>query len=196
MTDLALIRHGMTAWNETGRIQGRREIPLSEAGRRAIGDWRLPPELRDYRWVSSPLIRALETARLLGAPKDVSTDPRLMEMDWGDWEGFTLPDLREKHGAEMRANEARGPDFRPPGGESEREVLARVADWLRDVGARGAPTLAIVHKGIIRATIALATGWDLESKPKPEFERNAIHIFEIDADGAPSIRRLNVKLAP
>ena len=97
MTRVALIRHGPTAWNEARRIQGHQDQPLSDAGRDEVARWRVPPEIAAFDWVSSPLIRAVETARLLGAPAPLATDPRLVEMDWGEWEGHTLAELRERH---------------------------------------------------------------------------------------------------
>ncbi|MEJ2120627.1 MAG: histidine phosphatase family protein, partial [Alphaproteobacteria bacterium] len=92
MTAVALIRHAPTAWNDEGRIQGHTDIPLSPRGREMAGTWSLPPELDDFAWVTSPLTRARETAALLGAP-DPASDPRLMEADWGEWEGRVLHDL-------------------------------------------------------------------------------------------------------
>ena len=72
-------------------------------------------------------------------------DPRLVEMHWGEWEGRLLAELRDELGAPMRENEARGWDFRPAGGESPREVWARIQPWLAEVAAAGEPTLAITH---------------------------------------------------
>ncbi len=57
-------------------------------------------------------------------------DSALIEMDWGDWEGLTLDEICARHGEEFARNEARGLDFRPPGGESPREVLERLRPWL------------------------------------------------------------------
>jgi len=194
MTRVALIRHGPTAWNEARRIQGRQDEPLSDAGRAEVARWRVPPEIAAFDWVASPLVRAVETARLLGAPTPLATDPRLVEMDWGEWEGHTLADLRERFGAAAQANEARGNDFRPDGGESPREVQARVGDWLAEVAGGGRATLAVVHKGIIRATYARATGWDMMAKPRDKMVWAAAHLFELDDDGAPRIAELNVPL--
>ena len=99
-------------------MQGRRDIPLSERGRAQVRTWSLPPELSNAAsWVSSPLKRAIETAELL-AGRAVDREGALIEMDWGDWEGSTLDELRDTHGAAFDQNEARGLDFRPPGGEA------------------------------------------------------------------------------
>ena len=188
MIQLALLRHAETAWSAEGRIQGRSDPPLSEAGRAALGTVRMPDACRGMRVVTSPLARCVETAALLGAP-DASREPRLAEMSWGKWEGRRLEDLRAELGATMRENEARGLDFRPDGGESPREVLARVREWLAELSG---PTLAITHRGVIRAVLAEATGWDMRGKPPAKLDWNAFHIFEV-LGGKPRVDRLNVQ---
>src|SRR5204862_6156737 len=108
---------------------------------------RLPKLCREMHIVTSPLARCVETAALIGAPH-AQREPRLVEASWGAWEGKRLSDIREELGAAMAQNEARGWDFRPEGGESPREVLTRVRSWLAELSA---PTLAVTHRGVIRA---------------------------------------------
>ena len=193
MTRLALIRHAATAWNEDGRMQGRADIPLSVAGRAAAASWRLPPDWADADWFSSPLERARETARLMGL-SPVGDDPRLTEMEWGDWEGRRLAELRAELGAAMAANEARGLDFRPDGGESPRDVQARIAPWLAEVAIRGRPVAAVTHKGVIRAVLALASGWDMTGKPPARLDWDCAHLFTLAGDGTAAVERLNIPL--
>ncbi|MFQ5957917.1 MAG: histidine phosphatase family protein [Alphaproteobacteria bacterium] len=194
MTRLALIRHAATAWSEGGRIQGRADLPLSPRGREAAARRRPPPELAGADWVSSPLARAYETARLMGAAS-IAREPRLIEMDWGRWEGRRLADLRAELGAAMAANEARGLDFRPDGGESPRDVQERIAPWLAAVAGRGRPVAAVTHKGVIRAVLALASGWDMTGKPPARLAWDCAHLFTLARDGAPAVERLNRRLA-
>jgi broad specificity phosphatase PhoE len=125
MTPLVLIRHGPTDWNADRRLQGHTDVPLSEEGRELVSSWRVPPPVDGYRWVSSPLQRASETAELLGA-RDPALEPRIIEMHFGEWEGRRLPDLRSELGEEMVRNEARGLDFQPEGGETPRQVQERL----------------------------------------------------------------------
>ena len=188
MTLLALVRHGDTAWSAAGRIQGRSDPGLSEAGRAALAAARLPEACRGMRVVTSPLARCTETAALLGAPA-APREPRIAEMAWGEWEGRRLEELRAELGAAMRENEARGLDFRPPGGESPREVLARVSPWLASLAQ---PTLAVTHRGVIRVVLAAATGWDMRGEPPAKLDWSAFHLFRLDR-GKPSIERLNVR---
>jgi probable phosphoglycerate mutase len=144
------------------------------------------------RIVSSPLSRCVQTAALLGAP-DAAHEPRIIEMDWGEWEGRTLAELREELGDAMAQNEARGLDFRPPGGESPRAVIERIKPWLREIAAAGVPTLAVTHRGVIRAILAEASGWDMRGKPPAKLDWRAVHFFMLDAQGRPSVERLNVR---
>jgi probable phosphoglycerate mutase len=189
MTLLALIRHAPTAWSNEGRMQGRTDVPLASP----LPDWRWPAAVEGFRVIASPLRRAAETARLLGVSATV--EPSLTEMDWGDWEGESLAGLRARLGAEMEDAEARGLDFRPPQGESPRDVQARLAPLLRDVARRGEPIAAITHKGVIRAVFAQAAEWDMRGKAPARLSWEAAHLFRLDRDGAPSIHELNIPLA-
>jgi broad specificity phosphatase PhoE len=161
---LLLIRHGATAWNEARRLQGRADPGLSPRGRAEVLSWRLPEAWNGARWLSSPLRRARATAALLTAAP-VGIDERLIEMDWGAIEGRRLADLRAEDPAGMAANEARGLDFRPPGGESPREVAERVRGLAAALAGEPGPVVAITHKGVVRAALALATGWTMLDKP-------------------------------
>lgn len=163
-------------------MQGQRDVSLSERGRAAVLDWKLPGWVSARQWYTSPLSRARETAELLGG-RDIVSERRLIEMDWARWEGESLLELRQRYGAEMAANEARGLDFRPEGGESPRELLRRVQPWLNEVGAASNPVFAVTHKGVIRAVMAKATGWDMTGKPPVRIEWGALFVFEIDRSG-------------
>lgn len=191
MIPLLAIRHGETDWNAAGRMQGRADRPLSNAGREKLRAARLPPGWEGATCVASPLVRAMETARLLGL--EPTPEPRLIEMDWGAWEGRTLRQLRAEEGEAMVENEARGLDFRPTGGESPRDVQTRLRPWL---AALTAPTVAVTHKGVLRALYALATGWDMKAKPADKLLAGRAHAFHVAADGTPSVAELNIPLGP
>ena len=188
MTSLALIRHMPTVWNREGRLQGRRDTPLDPEAR---PDWRLPAELAGYRFLASPLRRARDTAALLGI--EPQPDPRLTEMTWGEWEGYTLRDLRSTF-ADIDELEAQGLDFRTPGGESPRDVQNRVRPLLAEIAASGRPTAAVTHKGVIRPIFALATGWNMLGKQPCRLSWSAAHLFRLDLNGHPAIERLNLPL--
>ncbi|MCG8507804.1 MAG: histidine phosphatase family protein [Rhodospirillales bacterium] len=189
---VAFIRHGPTRWNAEKRIQGRIDIPLSPDGQAWVKTWRLPEEFKDRRWYASDKTRAVQTARLIGLDPEIR--PGLAEMNWGDWEGLRIEEIREKHGAELTAQEALGLDFRAPNGESRRDVQARIGDWFREVLAVGGPAGAVVHSGVIRGVYSMATGWDMIEKPPVKLLDGSLHLFRIDHNGVPEIDRLNIPL--
>ena len=191
---LALLRHGPTAWNAARRLQGRAGVPLSPAGARAVARRVVPPELAGLRWLASPLARARQTARLLGVAAE--PEPALIEMDYGGWEGLTLEAARALDPAAARLNEARGLDFRPPGGESPRDVQARLAALAGRLLADGRDTGAVTHKGVIRAALALATGWDMTGRPPLRLDWSAAHLFLLDPAGRWTLARPDIPLQP
>ena len=86
--------------------------------------------------------------------------------------------------------------FRPPGGESPRDVQARLIPWLRETGAAGLATGAVTHKGVIRALYALASGWDMRDKEPVRLRDACAHRFLVAPDGAVAVDALNLDLAP
>jgi probable phosphoglycerate mutase len=170
---------------------------LNDEGRAIAGGWTLPESALSARWVTSPLQRCQETAAILrhrhrfAGTIDVET--RLVEMSFGEWEGRTLRELRSIHGPAMAELEGRGLDFRAPGGESPREVQTRLAPWLKQIDDAGDDVLAITHKGVIRALYALATGWNMRTKPKDRLADGAVHTFAVGGGGLRT-GRLNIAL--
>lgn len=179
---LALLRHAVTDWNLEKRVQGRIDQPLSLTGRQQFQGLALPPQFSAWHWYCSPLRRARETAGLLGLTA-IDIEAALIEMSWGDWEGEILKPLRRRLGDEMRDNERRGIDFCPPGGESPRQVQARLQPWLRQVAESKQDAAAVVHKGIIRCIYALACDWDMCGDSPVDFAWDSLHQFELSADG-------------
>ncbi len=193
MTLVALIRHAPTTWNDERLIQGRSDTTLSEAGIALARSWRVPEALTGMPWVTSTLSRTRDTARHMGL-EPLAAEPRLDEMDWGHWAGRSLADLRAEHGAAMAENEALGLDFRPSGGETPREVQRRLSAWLRDIAEAGADIGAITHRGVQRAAIGLATGWDFLDKPPLKLGRSAILLLALDEAGSPRLERTDLSL--
>ena len=191
MIPLLVIRHAATGWNADKRIQGRADIPLGETGRAQARAARLPRGWDAARCLSSPLSRALDTARLLGL--DPHLEPRLIEMDWGEWEGRRLAEVRAELGSAMAENEERGLDFRPPGGESPREVQIRLRSLLAEIAG---PTIFVTHKGVLRALYALATGWNMRNKAPEKLAERCAHLFHVAPGGTLAVAELNIPLGP
>jgi len=195
MTLFAVVRHGVTDWNIEGRMQGQRDTALSEQGRALLAERRLPAEFAEFDRICSPLSRCRETAEiLLGAPCPV--DDRLKELHWGAWEGQLREALRADPASGFREQEARGVDLTPPYGESPRQLQQRVRPLLAEVAAAGRPVLAVTHKGVIRAILCLATGWNMLGKPPVKLDWACAHLFRLDPDGTPRIERPNMSLEP
>ena len=135
----------------------------------------------------------METAEILSGAAPLG-ESALTEMNWGEWEGFRLDELRERFGAEFARNEAAGLDFRPPGGESPRAVMHRVQGWLKTIAAQDRPIIAVTHKGVLRAVLAAATGWDMTGKPPIRFLDSALHRFAVDGSGRIAVVECNVPL--
>ena len=194
MTLLAVLRHAPTAWNHNKRLQGRADIAITEEARVRMERRYVPSPYAEWRALSSPLGRCLQTAAALDLV--VTPDDRLIEMDWGAYQGSTIDELHIREGDAFAANERSGLDFKPPGGESPRDVQVRVAPLLARLAGEGRPTLAVTHRGVIRAIYAAAAGWDMTGDPPHRLDLyDTLQIFTLAPDGSPGIERLNVPLA-
>ncbi|GAA5184387.1 bifunctional RNase H/acid phosphatase [Rugosimonospora acidiphila] len=166
-TRLILVRHGETEMNSQRRYSGRGDVPLNERGlaqarataaRLAALAGTVPVV------VSSPLSRAAATAALIAAELGdvpVTTDPELIESDFGDWEGLTFTEVREGWPAHL-AKWLDSPAVAPPGGESFRAVdrrVRRVAARVRDAHP-GRTVVLVSHVSPIKLLLrdALAAG--------------------------------------
>ncbi|KAE8765162.1 bifunctional RNase H/acid phosphatase [Georgenia thermotolerans] len=166
---LVLVRHGVTALTETGRYSGGDTAgpPLSDLGRaqaaraaallKRVGDDVWPDLPTPGAVVASPMARARETgtalAGALGVP--LRTDERFAECRFGDWDGLTVPEIEAGWPGGLLAW-ATSADVRPPGGESLRDVGARVARGLRDLADHQGATVALAaHTVVIRAAVGL-----------------------------------------
>ncbi len=187
---IAFLRHGPTAWNDEGRLQGMTDVPLSPRGRAVAATWRVP--FQGWRWACSPLVRARETATLAGAPDSLVVEPALREMAYGEWEGRTLAELRAREPQGMRDAETRGLDMAPPGGESPRQVMERLRPWI---AAQRENVVAVSHKGVIRVVLAMTTGWDMKSRQPVKLDWNRLHVFVASADGTLAVDALNMEFA-
>lgn len=191
---LIVLRHGPTEWNERGWLQGRADLPLSESGRRLVLAWSLPATWRKLPCSVSPLRRARQTAELLGL-QECCAVAQLIEMDWGDFEGQHLADLRARLGQAMVRNEARGLDFRPPGGESPRDVTRRLRGWLDRLGPLADERLVVTHKGVRRALLAMATGWEMQRPPPVKVGDDDAMVLDLDGAGRLTLTA-TLKLGP
>jgi probable phosphoglycerate mutase len=148
MTRIALIRHGSTAWNKEGKMQGSTDIPLDAEGLEQAR--KLGIRLSDEHWdliYTSHLSRARQTGEIIAARlgiKDLRQDKRLMEVHGGLTEGTTEADRLEKWGPGWRQLEL--------GMETEQSVLGRGFEFLEDLIREhaGKHILLVSHGSFIR----------------------------------------------
>jgi broad specificity phosphatase PhoE len=149
-----LARHGETADNAEGRVQGSLDTPLNERGHEQAhtlaGD---AARLGLRALYSSALRRARETAAIVAERVGLEprVDARFAETDTGEWTDVPYDDVDpELFAAWKRA----GDGWRYPGGESLNEQMDRVIDGLVDVTQRGdLPALVVCHRGTIRVAL-------------------------------------------
>lgn len=162
MTTIFLVRHGATDWNIHKRAQGQADVPLTDKGRLQALDAAKQLATFDIGAVySSDLERAFDTAQAIAHAHgvDVVKDPRLREIDQGDWTGLPVAEIErrwpELWGAARHYN-AR------PGGESPQQVRARGLAAIRDAVADHPDDnlVAVSHGGTIRWICAEACGYD------------------------------------
>lgn len=154
-----LVRHGQTAFNAEGRIQGWLDVPLDATGQ--IQAQRVAQRFSEksiQAIYSSPLLRAADTARAIAQAcrLDVIFDERLREYHMGDWTGLTAEEIR----VAAPAVHLDDPELTIPNGESAQHMHERVASFLRDMIARhaGETVILVSHGGTLGAMIGTMLG--------------------------------------
>ncbi len=162
---LYLIRHGETDWNRDRRFQSTSDIPLNDTGRSQAERIRERFKLEEVGFaegISSPLVRAVETARIVlnDTGTALSVDPRLTEIALGEYEGRKEAELREELGTAFSAWRDACFTVPAPGGESildaMRRALAALARFENDAGDEN--LLIVGHQGINMAIMAAISG--------------------------------------
>ena len=150
---LIVVRHGRTAANAAARLLGHLDVALDELGAAQAQTLAAAVGPVD-RVVSSPLIRTRQTAAVFGT--EVETDDRLMELDYGDYDGMALSDVPPELWERWRTD----PEFAPPGGESLVALRLRVTAALDDLSeaARVQTIVVVAHVSPIKAAVAWALG--------------------------------------
>ncbi len=155
---LPLVRHGESEGNVEGLIQGQLDKPLTDVGRVQAGAVaeRFRTDGSADRIVSSPLVRALETAEAIGRALDlpVATDDRLMEYDFGELSGLTVPEVNERYpGWSWLVDRADTPRETLPGEEGWASFDGRIAEVLAELMALDGQTIVVTHGGVIMAAL-------------------------------------------
>lgn len=200
---LYLIRHGKTEGSEVGRYKGSIDVPLSEEGIEEIkkvagfiknvGTNRSLPLRGVY---SSPLSRALKSAKLIAEPHGIRpmVVPDLRERNFGLWEGMSFDEIKEKYPKEFNAWAENPLKYKPVGGESTIEVRDRVIRAVEEILANHKEeTIAIVaHGGVNRIILCHLIGIPLENIFRIEQDYGAINIIEFH-DRYPVVKLINFR---
>lgn len=151
------IRHGETDWNAQSRYQGQADIPMNAFGRaqaRRNGEAlraRLP-DIASACYVASPLLRARETMEIVRGeigldPASYNLDDRLKELHYGHWQGIFAADLPVIDAPGIKERTQDTFRWRPHGGESYADLMARAVAWLDGVAS---DTVVAAHGGVSR----------------------------------------------
>lgn len=157
-TRFTLVRHAQSTWNAAGRWQGQADPPLSPRGREQASAVaaRLAGCAFD-RLVCSDLQRARGTAGVIGEVLGLVPDVRddLRELDIGAWSGLTREEIAARDPRLLALFDGADPDVRPPGGETRRELRARVRAAVEAIAARmpEGRIVVVAHLGVLRALV-------------------------------------------
>jgi len=166
---LVLTRHGLTPRSKPEQHLGQKiDIELSDEGRaQAEALARRLTGIELWKIVSSPLVRARQTAEIVAGRRTIDIDARLAEMDYGRWEGMTYEQIEELDAQERRSWEEDPATRACPGGESGNDVARRVRAFLGELledhvarhGSSDAtewPVLAVAHSSTNRILMCVA----------------------------------------
>jgi broad specificity phosphatase PhoE len=162
MLELYLIRHGKSTWNQTGRIQGHTDVPLSDEGVQQAQA--LAKRLKHWKFdrvYSSDLQRAKQTAEAVCPKGNIIFDTRLREINLGHFEGRTWADMSDEERDVFSVQFAGPYHHKVPGGESNDDLRDRALAWLADLPKEGR-VVAFTHGGFIVSMLHSIVG-----RPKP-----------------------------
>jgi probable phosphoglycerate mutase len=171
------VRHGETEWSANGRHTSRTDLPLVESGRERATEVGIQLAGSDFSLVlCSPLLRARQTCELAGFLDRAEIVDDLHEWDYGEYEGLTTPEIREKR-----------PDWSLwtmgcPGGESPADVSRRADRVLQRARKAGGNTIAFAHGHILRVTGARWIGLEAAGGSRLALSAGAINVLGFERE--------------
>jgi 2,3-bisphosphoglycerate-dependent phosphoglycerate mutase len=166
ITELVVIRHGETVWNQERRHQGHLDSDLSELGvRQAKAVAGRLAKLSFAALYSSDLKRAFHTAQYIAkiTGHSILLDKRLRERDYGIFRGMTLEEIQEKFPKPYVRFKSGDPDYVIPEGESGRQKYDRVIECVREIvkAHEGRRVVIVTHGGALDALFRHTVGLEL-----------------------------------
>jgi alpha-ribazole phosphatase/probable phosphoglycerate mutase len=197
MLNIYLIRHGETAWNaDNNRYCGRTDLPLTDKGLKQAETLR--QQLGGIAWdgvFSSPLQRAFTTAKIASGAAVVKDD-RLIEADFGRWEGKTKEEFMAENAA-LWHNWLHDPANNRAGGtgETAAAIVQRVDAFFQSLQKQytNGNFLVAAHNGVNRLYLAHKLGMPLRNYRMFFMENSAASMFTLEPDGGFMLRYLNSK---
>lgn len=195
MTRFVLVRHGQTEWNRVERFRGRKDLLLDATGLRQA----LAAALRIKDWpvaavYSSPLRRALETAKVIANQLDLPVEPLdgLIDLDFGDWQGLTAEEAAKRDGELYKLWLERPDQVRFPGGEGLADVRDRVVAAVEDIAVKNPDRVVVLvsHNVVCRVLLCSLLGLDNSHFWQVGQDVCAINAFEI-REGVPTVTLIN-----
>ncbi len=186
MTRFILVRHGETEWNRVERFRGRADVPLNVAGvaqaaataRRIASEWQLAAVY------SSPLSRAMVTAKAIAASFDFSVTPLdgLADIQYGAWQGLTPEEARARWPDLMGDWYSAPATVQIPGGESLADLRQRAVTVVHKLAAQHADqTIALVsHTVVNRVILLVVLGLSNDRFWRLRQDNCALNVFEAE----------------
>ena len=193
-----LLRHGQTTWNaDNNRYCGRTDIDLTEKGIEQAKQ--VNEQLVNVSFdavYSSPLKRAAITANI-ASNKEVVTDERLIELDFGNWEKKTRDEFVAED-PQSWEDWSQSPERTKAGrtGDTGMDVVLRVEDFFREMITKhpGGTILVVAHNGVNRLYLAYKLGMPLSNYRQLVQHNSSITFFTLDENGTLTLEYLNSKL--
>lgn len=191
--EIIVLRHGETAWNADGRIQGHLDVELNDAGRQqaaVVGD-RLSKEPKISLVYSSDLARAYETAQIIAARCggiQVVTDVDLRERHLGDLQGLVFRDTAKLNPKAHQAFVSRETCQEiPGGGESRDQLHQRCTSSVQRIGNKhkGERVVLVSHGGFIRTLYKQASP---DGRSVAKVHNTSVNIIHVYDDGKWTIK--------
>lgn len=180
---LDLIRHGQTALNREKRFRGRVDAPLTEGGRREVrGAGYLLEESPPDVIFTSPLPRAVQTAEIVAeiAGCGVEAAESFIDVDYGEWAGLTVEEVKERFGADSMRSWIEDPGgFRFPQGERMGDVRERLEPAIRGLVTAGYEEVAIVsHLAVLKTCFLVLMDLDFSCFWRLDLDNGSVSQFE------------------
>ncbi|MDY6917476.1 MAG: histidine phosphatase family protein [Chloroflexota bacterium] len=186
MARFILVRHGQTGWNREERFRGRVDIDLDEMGMRqaeAVAERLAGCDATAV--YSSPLKRAVSTAGAIGRRLGLEVTPleSIVDMDFGEWEGRSVAEVREREAGQFRVWALNPESFRVPGGETLDEVRVRVAAAVDELAAEHQDDAVVLvsHRVVCKVLLCHLLGLDMSHFWQIAQDTTAVNGFLIAA---------------